>query len=147
MCWNKWKLYWKITKLFYFCHLKEMVRPETFGPTVVLLVHVGLRNSANNFSNFRDQDSKWYLCFSGMLRSEVWLLFTDVSGQSVCPIFNCQTVQEERILPDCLTLEDWISRVSRNASIRCLTSPENEDLIYTAVETRNHPGFELLYCV
>ena len=25
----------KIEKLFYFCHLKKMVRPETFGPYYV----------------------------------------------------------------------------------------------------------------
>jgi hypothetical protein len=25
----------KIAKLFYFCHLKKIVRPETFGPTLV----------------------------------------------------------------------------------------------------------------
>ena len=27
---------WKIAKLFYFCHLKKLVRPETFGPYYVL---------------------------------------------------------------------------------------------------------------
>ena len=32
MCWNKGRLCWKIAKLFYFCHLKKLVRPETFGP-------------------------------------------------------------------------------------------------------------------
>ena len=26
----------KIAKLFYFCHLKKLVRPETFGPYYVL---------------------------------------------------------------------------------------------------------------
>ena len=31
MCWNKRRLCWKIAKLFYFCHLKKLVRPETFG--------------------------------------------------------------------------------------------------------------------
>ena len=31
-CWNKGRLCWKIAKLFYFCHLKKLVRPETFGP-------------------------------------------------------------------------------------------------------------------
>jgi hypothetical protein len=35
MCWNKGRLYWKIAKLFYFCHLKKLVRPEIFGPTLV----------------------------------------------------------------------------------------------------------------
>ena len=38
MCWNKGRLYWKIAKLFYFCHLKKLVRPETFGPTLVCVV-------------------------------------------------------------------------------------------------------------
>ena len=32
VCWNKGRLCWKIAKLFYFCHLKKLVRPETFGP-------------------------------------------------------------------------------------------------------------------
>ena len=32
VCWNKGRLCWKITKLFYFCHLKKLVRPETFAP-------------------------------------------------------------------------------------------------------------------
>ena len=35
MCWNKGRLCWKITKLLYFCHLKKLVRPETFGPYYV----------------------------------------------------------------------------------------------------------------
>ena len=35
MCWNKGRLCWKIAKLFYFCHLKKLVRPETFGPYYV----------------------------------------------------------------------------------------------------------------
>ena len=30
MCWNKGRLCWKIAKLFYFCHLKKLVRPENF---------------------------------------------------------------------------------------------------------------------
>ena len=35
MCWNKRRLCWKIAKLFYFCHLKKLVRPETFVPYYV----------------------------------------------------------------------------------------------------------------
>ena len=31
----KGRLCWKIAKLFYFCHLKKLVRPETFGPHYV----------------------------------------------------------------------------------------------------------------
>ena len=44
MCWNKGRLCWKIAKLFYFCHLKKSVRPETFGPYHVhyTLHHAGL---------------------------------------------------------------------------------------------------------
>ena len=38
MCWNKGRLCWKIAKLFYFCHLKKLVRPETFGPYYVYLL-------------------------------------------------------------------------------------------------------------
>ena len=43
MCWNKGRLCWKIPKLIYFCHLKKLVRPETFGP---YYVHEG--NSQDN---------------------------------------------------------------------------------------------------
>ena len=35
MCWNKGRLCWKIAKLFYFCHLIKLVRPETVGPYYV----------------------------------------------------------------------------------------------------------------
>ena len=35
MCWNKGRLCWKIAKLFYLCHLKRLVRPETFGPPLM----------------------------------------------------------------------------------------------------------------
>ena len=35
MCWNKGRLCWKTAKLFYFCHIKKLVRPETFGPYYV----------------------------------------------------------------------------------------------------------------
>ena len=35
VCWNKGRLCWKIAKLFNFCHLKKLVRPETFGPYYV----------------------------------------------------------------------------------------------------------------
>ena len=38
MCWNKGRLCWKIAMLFYFCHLKKLVRPETFGPYYVLYI-------------------------------------------------------------------------------------------------------------
>ena len=31
----KGRLCWKIAKLFYFCHLKNLVRPEKFGPYYV----------------------------------------------------------------------------------------------------------------
>ena len=37
MCWNKGKLYWKTAKLLYFCHVKKLVRPKTFGPYYVCL--------------------------------------------------------------------------------------------------------------
>ena len=40
MYWNKGRLCWKIAKLFYFCHLKQLVRPETFGPYHVLHIKV-----------------------------------------------------------------------------------------------------------
>ena len=39
MCWNKGRLCWKIEKLFYFCHLEKLVRPETVGSYYVCPVH------------------------------------------------------------------------------------------------------------
>ena len=42
VCWNKGRLCWKIANLFYFCHLKKLVRPETFGLRV-------LKNAAHIF--------------------------------------------------------------------------------------------------
>jgi len=35
MYWNKRSLYWKIAKLFCFCHLKKLGRSENYGPTLV----------------------------------------------------------------------------------------------------------------
>ena len=35
MCWNKGRLCWKTAKLLYFCHLRKLVRSETFGPYYV----------------------------------------------------------------------------------------------------------------
>ena len=32
VCWSKGRLYCKIAKLFHFCHLSKLVRPETYGP-------------------------------------------------------------------------------------------------------------------
>ena len=40
VCWNKGRLCWKIAKLFYFCHLKKLVRPETFGPYCISYVEL-----------------------------------------------------------------------------------------------------------
>ena len=36
VCWNKGRLRWKIVKLFYFSHLKKLVRPETSGSYYVI---------------------------------------------------------------------------------------------------------------
>jgi hypothetical protein len=37
MCWNKGRLFWKIAKLFYFYHLKKLVRPEILDPTSYII--------------------------------------------------------------------------------------------------------------
>ena len=37
VCWSKGRLYWKIAKLFHFCHLSKLARPETYGPYHVSL--------------------------------------------------------------------------------------------------------------
>ena len=36
------RLCWKIAKLFYFCHLKKLFRPETFGPYCVYLTTLNI---------------------------------------------------------------------------------------------------------
>ena len=51
VCWNKGRLYWKIAKLFYFCHLKKLVRPKTFGPCANNLYFSLLNNNNNNNNN------------------------------------------------------------------------------------------------
>ena len=65
MCWNKGRLYWKIAKLFCFCHLKMLVRPETFGPTLVLnyLPFYSMEQSPSGEANrFLDsQEIPWIL--------------------------------------------------------------------------------------
>ena len=77
VCWNKGRLCWKIVKLFYFCHLKKLVRPETFGPYYVhthvyimpiphLLLHTtlirrtsGRRSRTLNFTLLRTWAQHW----------------------------------------------------------------------------------------
>ena len=56
MCWNKGRLCWKIAMLFYFCHLKKLVRPETFGPYHVTLL-MGL--NYKEMPNFRFSLFHW----------------------------------------------------------------------------------------
>ena len=43
-CWNKGRLCWKIAKLFYFCRLKKLVRPEPFGPYYISSGLCGVHN-------------------------------------------------------------------------------------------------------
>ena len=38
VCWSKGRLYWKIAKLFNFCHLSKLARPETYGPYTYVCV-------------------------------------------------------------------------------------------------------------
>ena len=47
-----------------------------------------------------------------MLRSEDWLIITDVSGQPIGNFFKSQALQEKRL--DFLTLENGTDRLSRN---------------------------------
>ena len=54
MCWNKGRLCWKIAKLFYFCHLKKLVRPETFGPYYVAYKTTRLVEISNYVHSMQD---------------------------------------------------------------------------------------------
>ena len=49
VCWSKGRLYWKIAKLFHFCHLSKLVRPETYGP-----YHVQAYTCPSPFVTFAD---------------------------------------------------------------------------------------------
>ena len=49
VCWNKGRICWKIAKLFCFCHLKKLVRPETFGPYYVPLRHISVKHRKAEF--------------------------------------------------------------------------------------------------
>jgi hypothetical protein len=58
--------------------------------------------------NFRHLPQNSCLHSSGMLQS----IFTDISGQSICPIFAGQAVQKE--CPTASTFEDTINMLSTN---------------------------------
>ena len=69
MFWNKGRLCWKIAKLFYFCHLKKVVRPETFWTLlrVSRLVDITARG---DFLGLCDQKSSYkHVSDFGRLRS------------------------------------------------------------------------------
>jgi len=75
-----------------------------------------------------------------MLHSVDWWLVTDVSRQSIGPIFKGEAVHflDCLILFDCLTLEYGTMvchETSVTVNIRCMTFQKSEDLIYTAVES------------
>ena len=79
VCWNKGRLCWKIAKLLYFCRLKELVRPETFGP---YYVHIYINVSVVLLTGY--QFSVCFATFAGLLRlpvfdSSVSSLFTSLS--------------------------------------------------------------------
>ena len=57
MCWNKGRLCWKIAKLFYFCHLKNLARPENFGPYYVHCALVGY------FTKMKFWGAQFHLCY------------------------------------------------------------------------------------
>jgi hypothetical protein len=65
------------------------------------------------------------------------LVFTDVSVQPICTMFNGQRSY-------CLTLQDRTDGLSRNVGkywLRCITSHKDEELIYIVVEAWNHATF------
>ena len=60
MCWNKGRLRCKIAKVLYFCHLKKLVRPETFGPYYVFKT----RNSYYPWNCIRQIPSLYLLLYT-----------------------------------------------------------------------------------
>ena len=44
----------KIAKLFYFCHLEKLVRPETFGPYYVSCRNLVCKSTVPNVGTKRD---------------------------------------------------------------------------------------------
>ena len=73
MGWNKGRLCWKIAKLFYFlisgfhfysvyfCHLKKLVRPETFGPYYVHTLDKGDDTDSGYACSVSRRDSPWLI--------------------------------------------------------------------------------------
>ena len=81
VCWNKGRLCWKIAKLFYFCHLKKLVRPEIFGPYhLCFFCKVYVFNFKGWFSG---EHTKENACFFGM-----WSSLVDIYGHTFCLILE-----------------------------------------------------------
>ena len=65
VCWSKGRLYWKIAKLFHFCHLSKLVRPETYGP-----YHVS-PSKQRSLLRFFTQNFKFYCLLLGKKKAHV----------------------------------------------------------------------------
>ena len=85
MCWNKGRLCWNIAKLYYFCHLKMLVRPETFGPYHVYHAKVlkGVRVPLHAF-----------------ITSCVWIHAAVAYCSVVAPRYPLEAMCVPRVVPD-----------------------------------------------
>ena len=94
---------------------------EHFLSQCFLLISSGIyRSPALNPDRFKN-----FVCSFGILRSVELRFCTDVSGQTIGPIYKGQAAQEDSqedwnvsVFLDCLTLEDRNDRLSRNVGAK-----------------------------
>ena len=123
MFWNKGRLHWKIANLFYLCHLERLVRPETFGPT---LVHKDKITFASSFLYPRlDCD------FKSLSLRNIY----------IC-IYKCQYIMLKPMKFECKTVSALRGRTPSAVSfigdfffacVYFLSSPEGMRLVYCVV--------------
>ena len=81
------------------CKVKQMISQHTQQPTKIFKSHDNIHKNDRKYTkpvqDFRLLAwCKWDLCSSGMVHGMDFLV-TNVSGQSISPIFEGQAVQEE----------------------------------------------------
>ena len=120
VCWNKGRLCWKIAKLFYFCHLKKLVRPETFGPYHVTSTCIPTLFLASTlhpccstaFVHMVDSMATICACFCGH-KIRQFLGPEGVNDWHVGTVDRCFTVQSLRIM----YLQWWLHCLPRVCSL------------------------------
>ena len=129
MCWNKGRLCWKIPKLFYFCHLKKLVRLETFGPYYVYDVIVVIQYIIPWWWRER-----WIIVFLSVMGA-VWYIstnFLEGPASSVLIVKEWREAwtwsQQVKLVPVCqivwycITKYFWLTHSCKNLKYRTKTN-------------------------